>query len=378
MAGGGFRKRPGNKTVPYFSHEFIIQNHGDIVTCVSMLFVIGLMFQTTAPIASAFVAPKHNITEINESQPGSLALYAYGYKDFCMFFFYTLVAVIFHAVIQEYVLDKLMRKIRLSKTKQNKFNESGQLLAFYLVSIACAVMIFRDENYFQSLNFFWNGYPHVGLTFFTKLFFVLQIAYWLHMYPEIYFQKVKKEDMPSKIKFATVNLALSALIYYLNLTRIGLTLLFIEYLVNTLFHVSRLLYFSGKNKISKLGFNIYNVLFVSARLTEIALSVFVFWFGFKTNSIESVDLETHNFNTPLVRLFCLAGILVLQAWMMWNFTLFQCKKIRENTKPISSNKTPSKSLKKSKSSQESESDLDAKESPAPVQSNGEAVKQKTN
>jgi len=295
-----------------------------------------------------------------------------------MFFFYTLVAVIFHAVIQEYVLDKLMRKIRLSKTKQNKFNESGQLLAFYLVSIACAVMIFRDENYFQSLNFFWNGYPHVGLTFFTKLFFVLQIAYWLHMYPEIYFQKVKKEDMLSKIKFATVNLALSALIYYLNLTRIGLTLLFIEYLVNTLFHVSRLLYFSGKNKISKLGFNIYNVLFVSARLTEIALSVFVFWFGFKTNSIESVDLETRNFNTPLVRLFCLAGILVLQAWMMWNFTLFQCKKIRENTKPISSNKTPSKSLKKSKSSQESESDLDTKESPAPVQSNGEAVKQKTN
>ena len=37
-----------------------------------------------------------------------------------------------------------MRKIRLSKTKANKFNESGQLLAFYSVSIACAAVIFRD------------------------------------------------------------------------------------------------------------------------------------------------------------------------------------------------------------------------------------------
>jgi len=192
MAGGGFRKRPGNKVVPYLSHEFVIQNHGDIVTCACMVFVIGLMFQTTAPYASAFVAPKHNITEITESQPGSSALYTYGFKDFALYFFYTLVAIIFHAVIQEYVLDKLMRKIRLSKTKANKFNESGQLLAFYLVSMIASVFIFRDESYFQSLNFFWNGYPHVGLTFFTKLFFVLQIAYWLHMFPEIYFQKVKR------------------------------------------------------------------------------------------------------------------------------------------------------------------------------------------
>ena len=47
MAGGGFRKRPGNKVVPYFSHEFVIQNHGDIATCACMVFIIGLMFQVS-------------------------------------------------------------------------------------------------------------------------------------------------------------------------------------------------------------------------------------------------------------------------------------------------------------------------------------------
>ena len=41
----GIRKRPGSKQVPYLSHEFIIQNHGDIATCLCMVFIVGLMFQ---------------------------------------------------------------------------------------------------------------------------------------------------------------------------------------------------------------------------------------------------------------------------------------------------------------------------------------------
>lgn len=100
--GTGFRKRPGNnKQVPYFSHEFVIQNHGDIATCLCMVFIVGLMFQTTTPLASAFIAPKHNITELDQPT----VLYTYGLKDICLLFFYTIAAIIFHAIIQEYVLD---------------------------------------------------------------------------------------------------------------------------------------------------------------------------------------------------------------------------------------------------------------------------------
>ncbi len=41
-----------------------------------------------------------------------------------------------------------MRKIRLSKTKANKFNESGQLLSFYTASIIASIYIFRDVSIF--------------------------------------------------------------------------------------------------------------------------------------------------------------------------------------------------------------------------------------
>lgn len=45
------RKSSANKNLPILSHEFVIQNHADIVSCVAMVLVIGLMVQvsTTLP-----------------------------------------------------------------------------------------------------------------------------------------------------------------------------------------------------------------------------------------------------------------------------------------------------------------------------------------
>lgn len=37
--------RKSNKNPPIFSHEFVIQNHADIVSCVVMVFLVGLMVQ---------------------------------------------------------------------------------------------------------------------------------------------------------------------------------------------------------------------------------------------------------------------------------------------------------------------------------------------
>ncbi len=44
------------------------------------------------------------------------------------------------------------------------------------------------------------------MPFMLKFFYIIQIAYWIHCYPELYFSKVKREEIPSKIKFSTINL----------------------------------------------------------------------------------------------------------------------------------------------------------------------------
>lgn len=42
---GGLARKATTKNPPFLSHEFIIQNHADIVSCVAMVFVVGLMLQ---------------------------------------------------------------------------------------------------------------------------------------------------------------------------------------------------------------------------------------------------------------------------------------------------------------------------------------------
>ena len=94
----GIRKaKSGSKNVPYLSHEFVIQNHGDIVTCIMMVFTVGLMFQISTPLSSVFIMPAHQIADST--------LLDYGLQDLGLVIFYTLAVIVFHAVVQEYVLD---------------------------------------------------------------------------------------------------------------------------------------------------------------------------------------------------------------------------------------------------------------------------------
>merc|ERR1712062_788610 len=137
-------KRKSSKNPPIFSHEFVIQNHADIVACVAMVFVVGLMFQVSSPLASLFIALHHNVTvpvEVQAGQIQDVTYYAAGIKDFPAIFFYLLIAIVMHQIIQEYLLDRVNRKLHLSKIKHAKFNESGQLLSFYIVSLMWAGQI---------------------------------------------------------------------------------------------------------------------------------------------------------------------------------------------------------------------------------------------
>jgi translocating chain-associated membrane protein 1 len=40
-----FGSKKDKKNPPILSHEFVIQNHADIVSCIAMVFVVGLMMQ---------------------------------------------------------------------------------------------------------------------------------------------------------------------------------------------------------------------------------------------------------------------------------------------------------------------------------------------
>lgn len=51
-------RKKSTKSPPILSHEFILQNHADIVSCVAMVFLLGLMFEVSPPRAPTARRPR--------------------------------------------------------------------------------------------------------------------------------------------------------------------------------------------------------------------------------------------------------------------------------------------------------------------------------
>jgi translocating chain-associated membrane protein 1 len=149
--------------------------------------------------------------------------------------------------------QKVKTKLHLSKVKQSKFNESGQLLLFYVVAVLWGGDVIFREGLLFNVSALWRDYPNIAMTFMFKFFFIVQMAYWLHCYPELYFQKVKREDMPARITYATIYLVTIAAAYVMNFTRLALCLLVLHYAAETVFHVARLIHFADKPSVAIKG-----------------------------------------------------------------------------------------------------------------------------
>jgi len=343
-------RKTSSKNPPFFSHEFVIQNHADIVSCIAMIFVVGLMLQATSSIATVFVALHHNLTGADPSQENPRGIpYSYetGWKDWCAVFFYTLICIIMHAVLQEYVIDKISKRLHLSKFKLQRFNDSFQLLVFYAMSFLWGVDVMLRTGYLSQIRTLWEGYPLHPMIFLHKLFFIIQLAYYLHLLPELYFQKVKKEDQQPKIINAIGSFAFVALAYFWGFQRIALALLTLHYFGEFITHVFLMIeIFDRDEKLNSL--RVANKLsFVITRFATIILSVLSLYFG-----LEDTPYATRG----LIAFFAVSA---LQGHLVFQFlkNLFvsnRAQKVEQNQpKKVKS----SAKVEKSKKDRKRESDL---------------------
>ena len=79
------------------------------------------------------------------------------------------------------------------------------------------------------------------------------------------------------------------------------------------------------------------------------MTVLTFWYGLAQAPMEQqvVDMAAGNFNTGLFRLNALVAVCLLQAWLMWNFIMFQVKRRREAKSFAASNAANAAKARKS-------------------------------
>lgn len=357
----GMGRKSNNKNPPILSHEFVIQNHADIISCVAMVFVVGLMDDSTAQFSNAFISLSHNVSGENPSreQPtGKPFTYMAGIKDYCAIFFYTLTCIIMHAIIQEFVLDKISKKLHLSKFKLSLFNESGQMIVFYLISFIWGADVIIREGYFSQFSLLWDGFPDHPMTFLHKFFFIIQMAYYIHMLPELYFQKVKKEDQQPKIIHAISGFSVICLAYSFGFQRIAIVLVTLHYLSEIVAHIFQLIsVFDRDEKFISVRI-VNSVSFVAVRFATMVIGVLTLYYG-----VASTDKKLRAFTA-------LGGLIVLQGYLIFSFITAQLQAKRE-AKQLAKLQSQSKKTKapKDRVKRKKESDLpEADQTPSPVKS----------
>ncbi|XP_053688366.1 translocating chain-associated membrane protein 1 [Sabethes cyaneus] len=345
----GIGRKSSTKNPPFLSHEFVIQNHADIVSCFAMIFVVGLMLQATNSLASIFIALHHNVSGADpshENPQGEPYFYTSGWKDGCAVFFYTLICIIMHAILQEYALDKISKKLHLSKFKLSRFNESGQLVVFYALSFLWGFDVIVREQYLGNMAKLWEGYPDHPMVFLHKLFFVIQLAYYLHMLPELYFQKVKKDEQKPKIQHALGGFFLIATAYFLGFQRIALVLLTLHYFCEFIAHSLQLVnIFDKDEKFVRLRL-VHNVVFILTRFATMVLAFLTLFYGINEVS-------------QMKRSFMLATIFGLQGYLIFDFIWNVLRSKRERSAEHSERQAKAAAVKseKSKKERKKESDL---------------------
>ncbi|KAI6223579.1 TLC domain-containing protein [Aphelenchoides fujianensis] len=266
---------------PYFSHEFIISNHGDIMSCILMVIVVGFMFQATLPFSQLLVVPQYNQSVQQNNESVGPVVYRAGVRDIGALFFYTIVWITVHCIIQEFIIDKIQRRLHMSRSRLTRFSESAQLAPFALYSAGHALYILHEMGVHKDFSLLWAGYPeaHRFFPLNYKLFFIFQISFWLHQFPEFYFQKLKRDEIRERTIYSVLFLGFITAAYFANFTRLALVLLAVEYASLAILHGSRLVYFAGRNPNADRSFRVWNVSFIAVRLASMVISVLVLWYG---------------------------------------------------------------------------------------------------
>lgn len=344
--------RKKTKNPPVMSHEFVIQNHADIVSCVAIVLMLGLMFEVTAPLSKVFVFLQYGITEEEDDEDGEKietfpSEFSRGWMDGFTFFFQALIIIVIHAVVQEYLIDKISKKLHLSKTKTSKFNESGQLSIWSALAAVWAGYCVYLCGIFTNIPSLWEGYPHTVMQWQYKLFMSLQLAYWVHMFPELYLQKVRKEEIPSRVQYYCLYFVFIVVAYAFYFWKFCLVALMLHYSMEFVFHASRMLYFADKNEHAQIGFKIWTILYPIVRFVSLSLTVLVFWIGLRNAPEQGIDVATGNFNSNSIRTMCMTGMCFLQMWLLWQYLQLLSRRNKEHKQAVTQ-ATKKKPVTKSK------------------------------
>lgn len=307
-------KKPGqkpDKEPPILSHEYLLRNQADLVSSLCLIIMSGLLFKATRNLSAKFCMVQHNTTNLTD--PEEKPMYSTGRADICMTLFYSLMCIAVHAVENEYFWEKIGRRLHLSKTRMSEFMEQGSTMPFHLAIVIGAVYVFIQEGILLDMTAIWDATPTDEMPMLLKFYWILVLAFVLHQYPEMYFMRVKKEEMPDKIIGYTAYLVPLVGAYMTGLVYPATLILVIHCSSEILKALSDVIESAGKVEWAQPLYRMWSVGFIVARNSIAAIAAVTF---FKLRSKTPDEISQSRFLACSV---VLAVLLSLQFYLGWHF-----------------------------------------------------------
>lgn len=283
-------KRPGQKTEkdpPIFSQEYFLQNQADLVSSACLIIISGLLFNSTRAFSAKFCTVQHNTTNLTD--PDTKPLYAVGRADICMVLFYSLACIAIHAVENEYFWEKIGRRLHLSKTRMSEFMAQGSTMPFHLAIVVGAVYVFVQENVFMNIGNIWEVTPTDEMPLLVKFYWILVISFVFHQFPEMYFMRVKAEEMPDRIIGYTAYLIPIIGAYLTGLVYPASIVLAIHCTAEVLKALSDVVESTGRDEFARPLYRLWSVAFIIARNVIAVLTVVAF-FKLRSKTPDQISL----------------------------------------------------------------------------------------
>lgn len=193
------------------------------------------------------------------------------------------------------------------------------------------------EQYAENMSRLWIDYPNHPMSFLHKLYFIIQLSYYLHMLPELYFQKVKKDEQPAKVQHSLAGSFIIGFFYFFAYRRIAIVLLTLHYFSEFVAHTFGLLeVFDKEEKYAKCKLRnpmdeFYDIIILDLILVRVFNNIIFLLTAFSTLVLSFLTFFTGIGRTHSTR--GILGLLVtfsIQGFLIFRFIASFLKSKRES------------------------------------------------
>ncbi|KAI8053475.1 TLC domain-containing protein, partial [Syncephalis plumigaleata] len=191
--------------------------------------------------------------------------YRLGRLDVCFIVYMTLALTLFRSCVMRYLLEPLGKHYGIRNlSKLERFKEQGYQCVYYLISWSSGMYIMYNSPYWFDTRHFWINYPHRDYTWHSKTYYLMSLAYTLHLIYVLHVE-AKRKDYRAMFAHHIVTALLITCSYVTHFPRIGNAVLCMMDFADIILPLAKCMRYAKFQRICDVTFGVFVLAWIYTR-----------------------------------------------------------------------------------------------------------------